>query len=73
MAAQDGGGWDVFAVDEDRALEELRLAWGDAYDIGFESGRWVATSREGGRTVDGGTPDALNRAIRADWAGEAAR
>ena len=63
----------VFEVDEDRALEALRLAWGDAYDIGLECGKWVATGRDGGRTVDGGTPDALNRAIRADRAGEASR
>jgi hypothetical protein len=63
----------VFDIDEDRALEALRLAWGDAYDIGFESGRWVATGRGGGQTVDGDTPDALNRAIRADWMQEAAR
>jgi hypothetical protein len=61
----------VFDVDEDRALEALRLAWGDAYDIGFECGKWVATGRDGGRTFDGDTPDALNRAIRADWTGEA--
>jgi len=64
---------DVFDVDEDRALEALRLAWGDAYDIGFESGWWVAAGRDGGPTVEGDTPDALNRAIRADWMQEAAR
>jgi hypothetical protein len=63
----------VFEVDEDRALEALRLAWGDAYDIGLECGRWVATGRDGGHTVDGETPDALNRAIRADWMREAVR
>ena len=61
----------VFDVDEDRALDALRLAWGDAYDIGFESGSWIATSRDAGdRTFGGETPDALNRAIRADWARE---
>jgi len=61
----------VFDVDEDRALEALRLAWGDAYDIGFEYGRWIATRRgAAGDTFTGDTPDALNRAIRADWARE---
>ena len=51
-----------------------RLAWGDAYDIGFESGRWTAISRDAkGRTFGGKTPDALNHAIRADWTREAAR
>ncbi len=61
----------VFEVDEDRALEALRLAWADAYDIGFEGGTWTATSRDAeARTFTGDTPDALNRAIRADWARE---
>lgn len=64
----------VFDVDEDRALEALRLVWGEDYDIGFEGGRWVATSRDGERrTFYGDTPDALNRAIRGDWRTEAAR
>jgi hypothetical protein len=69
----NGGGQrrGVFDVDEDRALEALRLAWGDAYDIGHEYGKWVATSRdEEKRTITGETPDELNRAIRADWARE---
>ena len=62
---------DPFRVDKDRALEALRLAWADAYDIGCERGAWVATSRDGeARTFTGGTPDALNAAIRADWARE---
>jgi len=61
----------VFDVDEDRALEALRLAWGDAYDIGFERGAWVATSRDAeGRTLTGDTPDTLNVRIGADWAKE---
>jgi hypothetical protein len=63
----------VFDVDEDRALAAPRLAWGDAYDIGFERQKWIATRRDGGCTVDGDTPDAVNRAIRADWAREAPR
>ena len=63
----------IFDVDEDRALEALRLAWGDAYDIGHEHGRWLATSRSSRQTtLDGATPDELNRAIRADWDSEAA-
>ena len=62
-AGQPGGGQPrgVFEVDEDRALEALRLAWGDAYDIGFERGTWIAASRDGeGRAFTGPTPDALN-------------
>jgi len=61
----------VFDVNEDRALEALRLAWGDAYVIGFERGAWVATSRDAeARTFTGDTPDALNVKVRADWARE---
>ena len=60
----------VFDVDEDRALEALRLAWGDVYDIGFEYGRWIASRRGAEETLTGDTPDALNVRIRADWARE---
>ena len=61
----------VFDVHEDRALEALRLAWADAYDIGFEGGTWTATSRDAeARTFTGDTPDALNVKIRADWSRE---
>ncbi len=62
---------DPFRLDQDRALEALRLAWGDAYDVGFERGTWIATSRDAeDRTLTGDTPDALNAVIRADWARE---
>ena len=43
MAGQRRG---VFEVDEDRALEALRLARGDAYDIGVHRGAWTAISRD---------------------------
>ena len=36
----------VFDVDEDLALEAIRLAWGDAYDIGVHRGVWTAISRD---------------------------
>ena len=59
----------VSGVDEDSALEALRLAWGDAYDVGVHRGAWTAISRDDEhRTLTGDTPDALNAAIRADWA-----
>jgi len=64
--AEDSAG----TLEEDRALEALRLAWGDAYDVRFERGAWVATSRTGGDTFTGDTPDALNVRIRTDWARE---
>jgi hypothetical protein len=63
---------DVFDVDEARALDALRLAWGDAYDISFDRGEWTATSRDAGnRAFTGDTPDALTVKIHADQAREA--
>ncbi len=62
----------VFDVDEDRALDALVLAWGDAYEIYVVGGQWQAW-REGAGDKDiltGDTPDELNAAIRADWARE---
>jgi hypothetical protein len=61
----------VPGADEDRALDALRLAWGDAYDIGCEYGSWIAISRDAeGRTLAGDTPGDLNATIRTDWARE---
>jgi hypothetical protein len=59
---------DPFAVDEDRALAELELAWSDAGYHGFtvEGDTWGAIS-SAGEVLTGRTPDALNRAIRAHW------
>jgi hypothetical protein len=58
----------VFDVDEDRALDALRMSWGDVYDIGHEHDRWVASRRDGrGGTLTGSTPDELNRQMRAGW------
>ena len=58
----------VFDVDESRALDALRMSWGDVYDIGHEYDRWVASRRDGrGGTLTGSTPDELNRQMRAGW------
>ena len=58
----------VFDVDEDRALDALRMSWGDVYDIGHEHGQWVASRRDDrGGTLTGSNPDELNRQMRADW------
>jgi hypothetical protein len=64
---------DVFDVDEGRALEALRLAWGDAYVVCFDeatgAGRWLAWRRGGdAMMLAGSTPDELNAAIMADSA-----
>ncbi len=59
----------VFAFGEHRATGAFRLAWGQAYDIGFAAGTWRAIRRDGpGTPITGTTPDELTRAIRADWA-----
>ncbi len=59
---------DVFAVDEDRALAELELAWafGGYHGFSADGGTWCAIS-SAGQVLTGGTPDELARAIRAHW------
>ena len=60
---------DVFAVDERRAVEALELSWGAAYRI-LARGGWYCAERRRGRREEltGVTPDALARALIADWA-----
>jgi hypothetical protein len=67
-AAAAGGRRDVFAVDEDAAVAELELAWADGgyHAFSADGGTWCAVS-SAGEVLTGGTPDALNRAIRAHW------
>jgi hypothetical protein len=67
-AAAGGRRRGVFEVDEDRAIEAMRLVWGDAYDIGFADGAWQACRLDGdGSMLTGTMPDELDAAIRADW------
>ena len=64
------GGHDPFAVDQDRVLDALTLAWADEYDeIWVHGGEWGAHRKDAGDddVITGSTPDELNRAIRADW------
>jgi len=65
VGAQQG---DPFAVDQDRALAELELAWSGGGYHGFTAGgrTWCAIS-SAGEMLTGSTPDALARAIRAHW------
>ena len=67
-AAAEGQQRGVFEVDEDRALEALRLVWADGGYDGFsaDGGTWSAIT-SAGDVLTGGTPDALDRAIRAHW------
>jgi len=69
---QRGG---VSDVDEERALEALRLGWGDAYAVCFDDSigpdgpRWRAWRLAGqGTALAGRTSDELAAAIQADWA-----
>jgi hypothetical protein len=41
-------GRDPFAVDENRALDALALAWGDAYDVYIVDGQWQAWHKDAG-------------------------
>jgi hypothetical protein len=64
-----GTGQELSGADPDRALDALRLAWGDAYGIGYGSGQWQAMRRDGTcRMLTGASPGELNAAMRADWA-----
>jgi hypothetical protein len=72
--AVNGGGRrrEMPDADEDRALDALALAWGDAYEIYVVDGQWQAC-REGAGDEDvltASTPDELNAAIKADNARE---
>ena len=61
-------GRDPFAVDEGRALEALRWAWGDVYVVNVRGGVWEAVRRDGiGGAIEAGIPDDLNRAVREDY------
>jgi hypothetical protein len=59
----------VFSVDQNRAIEALRLIWGGDYDIGFADGAWYAARLDGtGPLLTGQVPDELAAVTRADWA-----
>jgi hypothetical protein len=62
-----------FAVDEDKALAALGLAWGDLYEVWILDGKWCASRNDvlDSPELTADTPDALNRLIRDDWAGRA--
>jgi hypothetical protein len=73
--AGDGQRPGVFTVDTGRALEALRVTWGNTYAVCFDDAielggeRWQAWRIGGhGTRLAGATPDELNSAIRADWA-----
>ncbi len=59
-----------FSVDVGKALDALGLAWSDEYDeITEDEGKWTAHHQDApeGDVITAGTPDELNRLIRADW------
>jgi len=70
-AAADGGSTPPrgpFAVDRDRALAELELAWSEAGYHGFTAagGTWCAIT-SAGEVLTGATPDELASGIWAHW------
>jgi hypothetical protein len=57
-----------------RALDVLRLAWGEVYDTGFADSAYRAARIEGtGDLLTGQTPEELNAAIRAEWNARSSR
>ena len=59
---------DVFAVDQDAALAALEDAWteGGYHAFGVDDGTWSAIG-SAGEVLTAGTPDELDRKIRAHW------
>jgi hypothetical protein len=66
--AAASGQHDPFAVDQDAALAALELTWSDAgyHAFSADGGPWCAVS-SAGEVLTGGTPDELDREIRAHW------
>ncbi len=59
----------MFDVGKDRAVEALRLAWGDACEVSVSRDKYRACRVDGdGEELTGDTPDELYARIRADWA-----
>ncbi len=58
----------MFAVDEDKALAELELAWADVgyHNFSANDGLWSVIG-SAGEVLTGATPDELGRKIRAHW------
>jgi hypothetical protein len=67
-AAAASGQHDPFTVDEDAALATLELTWSYAgyHAFSADGGPWCAVS-SAGEVLTGGTPDDLDRTIRAHW------
>lgn len=58
-----------FAVDTERAVDALKIQWGDTYYIKACEGGYEAVRRHGPRiTLTAPTPDALTRAMLEDSA-----
>ena len=69
--AADGGSAPprgAFAVDQDRALAELELAWSEGGYHGFTAaGRTWCAITSAGEVLTGASPDELASVIRAHW------
>ena len=61
---------DPFALDEDRALEDLARTWGAYYLVSADAGRWFAVRRNGtGDAIIAATPGELAAAMGSAWHG----
>lgn len=72
-ACTAGGQHDIFTIDERRAIDALKLTWGDFYEafsVSYGGGfpLWTALSSDREHILlTGRTVDELERRIRADW------
>jgi hypothetical protein len=60
--------YDDWAAERFRlVVEHLRWHWGDAYEIGVTAGLWTADRRDGRGKLEEDSPEALRKAILADY------
>lgn len=59
---------DPFAVDTERALDALKLAWGDSYELAVWGGLFAARFKESGQVLSSETPDGIVKKIERDFA-----
>ena len=61
---------DPFALDEDKALEDLARTWGAYYLVSVDAGRWFAIRRDGsGDALIAETPRELHGYMQAERSG----
>lgn len=56
------------SVSDALLMDRIRADWGDAYDVGYAAGSFLARRIIGGGLLTAETPAGLESAIRADYA-----